>query len=501
MLRKRRLLYLFLFGLFLVAGDSFVSCAADAKLSDFTYKGNLNGVVVITGYSETGGSRVDLGAVFPNAEEIRLEGLVFKDASITEVIIPKTVSSITSSNGSVWSAFYKCESLQTVIFEPRTTETLVFGDHLFSGCKNLTSLELPDTVTSIPDYFCWFASSLSSVKLPSNLQSIGSAAFDGCTKLTSVTIPENCTVVGRNAFDDCKNLTTVTFENANTVIGENAFPYYEYVPNLVIYCKAGGAVQEYAEKNNLPYIIIESSGEGNGEDTGDKTEDDDNGGQTGGNSGNTEGITGGDGNGGQSGGNSGNTGDTAGGNDNGGQSGSNTGNASDGGDNSNGNPTPPETETKKPVKGKTYTYKNMKYKVTGASSVTFVKPSDKKIKKLTIPKTVKILGKTLKVTKINAKACYGCKKLTTVTVGNNVSTVGDQAFAKCTKLKKITFGTGLKKLGKKTFYQDKNLKNITIKSTKLKSIGKGSIKGVKKVSVKAPKKKVKAYQKLFKKAK
>lgn len=111
------------------------------------------------------------------------------------------------------------------------------------------------------------------------------------------------------------------------------------------------------------------------------------------------------------------------------------------------------------------------------------------------------MGKKCKVTKINKKACYQCKKLTTVSVGNNVTEVAEQAFAKCEKLKTVTFGTGLKKLGKKTFYQDKRLKKITIKGTRLKSVGKDTLKGVKKVSIKVPKKKKKAYQGLFKKAK
>lgn len=814
MLRKKRLLYLLLFGLFLLLGHTSVSYAADAKLSDFTYTGNLNGVVTITRYKSDGGSRVDLGAVFPDATEIRLEGQVFKDASLTEVIIPKTVSSITSGSGDVWSAFYQCESLRTVIFEPRTTETLVFEDHLFSGCENLTSLELPDTVTSIPDNFCQFASSLKSVKLPSNLQSIGSSAFANCKALTSITIPKTCTSLGAYAFDECTSLASVTFENPEekrngfsmgkqvfyscaftdivlpegctsisemvfqacsalqsvtipesctvigygafldcgalnqmnstepgklvlptgcTTIGESAFKYCTsiqnvYIPEkcssiggeafwkatnirnvtfenantaigkeafspvgeakyLVIYCEPGGEVAEYAEANNLAYktnlaaIRITkspnkteyyykqdtkldysgmeitayytdedmSSGTVNIEDciirgfdntrigeriitvsyggkqatfsvsvfynlinanvdadtwvytytgqeiipeitvTGGETKEElvknkdymiscsdntnvgtatatltgignnyrgtktvqfyiqsqtssgDNegsgnqGGNTGGDNGdsgnqgeNTGGDNGDSGNQGENSGGdnegSGNQGGITGGGNNvsGNQGGVTEGNGSDNGnkgevtdgnnsgnsgeiagnvDNAEKDPLLSDADNTQPVLGKTYIYKDVQYRVTGTSSVTFVQPSDMKIKKLTIPSTVEVSGQTLKVTKIDAQACYNCKQLTTVTVGNNVEVVGNQAFAKCTRLKKITFGKGLKKLGKKTFYQDKNLKQITIKSTKLKSIGKGALKGVKKVSVKAPKKKVKAYQKLFMKAK
>lgn len=156
-----------------------------------------------------------------------------------------------------------------------------------------------------------------------------------------------------------------------------------------------------------------------------------------------------------------------------------------------------ETE-KKPVKGKTYTVKGMKYKVTSSTAVTFMKPVSKNIKKCTIPSTVEILGRLFKVTKINKKACYQCKKLTTVSIGNNVTTIEEQAFAKCTKLKTVSIGKGLKTVGKKAFYKDKNLKKIIIKSKKLKSVGKGAIKGVKKgLVIQAPEKKDKKYKQFF----
>lgn len=154
-----------------------------------------------------------------------------------------------------------------------------------------------------------------------------------------------------------------------------------------------------------------------------------------------------------------------------------------------------------PQKGKTYTYKNLVYKVTGKSTVTFMKPVDKKVKKITVPAKVEILGQSFKVTKINNKACYNCKKLTAVTIGNNITNIGDQAFAKCSKLKKVTIGKGLKKIGKKVFYKDERLTTLIIKSSNLTSVGKGTLQGVKGLNIQAPKKKVEKYKKLFKKAK
>ena len=123
-----------------------------------------------------------------------------------------------------------------------------------------------------------------------------------------------------------------------------------------------------------------------------------------------------------------------------------------------------------------------KFKVTDVTkkTVAFAAPVKKTVKKVVIPATIKVNngGKvtTYKVTEIKAKALSGCKKLTAVTIGKNVKTIGKNAFANAKKLKKIT-----------------------IKSTNLKKVGKNAIKGIrKKAVISCGKKKVKAYKKLFK---
>ena len=117
------------------------------------------------------------------------------------------------------------------------------------------------------------------------------------------------------------------------------------------------------------------------------------------------------------------------------------------------------------------------YKVTSTKSktVSFYK-GKADAKKASVPRTVKIQGKTYKVTSIAANAFKNNKKLTSVTVGANVTTIGSKAFYGC-----------------------KNLKKITVKSTKLKSVGKNALRGIhKKAVVKVPKSKLLKYKKLFK---
>lgn len=155
-----------------------------------------------------------------------------------------------------------------------------------------------------------------------------------------------------------------------------------------------------------------------------------------------------------------------------------------------------------PKKGSTFTYLKSKYKVTGKSTVTFMKPVNKNTARLSIPSSITYKGYTFKVTKVNAKACYKLKSLKTVTIGDNVTQIGDSAFASCSKLKSITFGKNVKKLGKKVLYNNKKLRKIKFKGTKLKSIGKQTFRNVsKKASIIVPTSKVKKYSRLINKAK
>lgn len=103
------------------------------------------------------------------------------------------------------------------------------------------------------------------------------------------------------------------------------------------------------------------------------------------------------------------------------------------------NNTNTKPETKIPAVGETTVLKGVTYKVTksdAANGTVSVSKADKSVKKVTIPSTVKIGEVTFKVTAVNAKVFAGCKKLTSVTVGANVTSIGKQAFSKCAKLKK-----------------------------------------------------------------
>ena len=73
----------------------------------------------------------------------------------------------------------------------------------FAGCTSLTSVTIPESVTSIDAGAFYGCSSLTSVTIPNSIASIGAEAFAGCYSLASITIPESVTEIGRSAFKGC----------------------------------------------------------------------------------------------------------------------------------------------------------------------------------------------------------------------------------------------------------------------------------------------------------
>ena len=83
------------------------------------------------------------------------------------------------------------------------------GSGAFVYCSSLTSIKLPESVTSIGDEAFMYCS-LTSIKLPEGVTSIGNYAFDGCYSLTSISLPESIRKVGFNPFTECKKLRVIS---------------------------------------------------------------------------------------------------------------------------------------------------------------------------------------------------------------------------------------------------------------------------------------------------
>ena len=85
----------------------------------------------------------------------------------------------------------------------------------YVGCSGLTSITIPNGVTSIGWQTFYGCSSLTSVIIPNSVTSIGDRAFYCCRELESLFIPKNVASIGDNAFQACLNLTSIQVENGN----------------------------------------------------------------------------------------------------------------------------------------------------------------------------------------------------------------------------------------------------------------------------------------------
>ena len=147
-----------------------------------------------------------------------------RDISITSVVIPDGVTTI-------WkSAFCICSSLSSINIPNSVTS---IGEYAFGNCRNLTSIKIPNSVTKIGDGAFYGCSGLISLVVDKEnsvfdsrnncnaiINTTTNSLIFGCKKST---IPQSVTSIGNYAFDGCSSLTSIDIPNSVTSIGERAF--------------------------------------------------------------------------------------------------------------------------------------------------------------------------------------------------------------------------------------------------------------------------------------
>ncbi len=148
---------------------------------------------------------------------VEIGSLAFQGCeSMSSVTIPNSVTSIGNN------AFIDCRGLASVTI-PKEVTSAGFG--IFSYCTGLTTVTIPTGVTEIWESAFSGCTGLSSISIPDGVTSIGERAFVGCTGLTSISIPNSVTSIGERAFKDCSGLTKVIIQNPDLQLNfEEVFP-------------------------------------------------------------------------------------------------------------------------------------------------------------------------------------------------------------------------------------------------------------------------------------
>lgn len=164
------------------SGNPAVEDAANAQLFDFEFTPD-NTAVIVKKYNGTAAD-VTIPSHYKGKPVTMIDHAAFHDSAVTSVTIPDSVTSI--------------------------------PDDAFAFCSQLTNISIPDSVTFIGFSAFNSCTSLKSITLPSSLSTIQSSAFYNCGNLETIRIPVSVTFIGNYAFAGCPSSMTVTYPGSKT---------------------------------------------------------------------------------------------------------------------------------------------------------------------------------------------------------------------------------------------------------------------------------------------
>lgn len=178
---------------------------------------------------------------------LRASAQTFSEGGIVYTQLTDTTVSVTS-NANGYTGVVTVPA--TVEHDGTVYAVRGIDDRAFQACTSLTSVILPEGLTTVGGYAFNQCSALDSVALPSTLNEIGRYAFNQCTSLRRVALPRGITEIPQGLFYMCISLTNVTLPDGLTAVGRNGFSY----------CAALASLQLPASCTSLDYSPFNGCG-------------------------------------------------------------------------------------------------------------------------------------------------------------------------------------------------------------------------------------------------
>lgn len=168
-----------------------------------------------------------------------IEEFAFRYASFSSVTIPKNLEILQGGT------FASCSNLKDIILPEGLKEiqcsSVTYQDNkivegrigAFDCCGNLTTVSLPNTLTSIGEKTFSNCKSLTSIVIPNSVISLGRDMFCSCDHLESVTLPNQCKVIPYGMFEGCIALNNVIIPSSVEIISANAFADCEALEDII----------------------------------------------------------------------------------------------------------------------------------------------------------------------------------------------------------------------------------------------------------------------------
>lgn len=200
----------------IVAGCPIETITVDENNSVYDSRNNCNAIIETATNTLVSGC---INTIIPADIEV-IGRQAFYYCNLTSINLPNTLTTIGIQ------AFQYCRSLTSISIPANVTE---IGANAFLNCSGLTgNVTIPSGVTVLPNQIFSGCTSITSVTLPEGLLSIGQNCFNNCIGLTELTIPSTVTSINTNALARCSGLVSLTVPFIGNRAGVTATDTYQY---------------------------------------------------------------------------------------------------------------------------------------------------------------------------------------------------------------------------------------------------------------------------------